>query len=94
MALDWSKASRRRSTSDLGTDAALMRVASEPAEPRPSKEQLRADAAAAIAAYQGKVTRLPTVIELKCGCGHRGRVKVQSGQRKRFRCSKCGYLSM
>lgn len=94
MALDWSKANRRKSSSENVNDAALMRVATEPAAPQPSKADLRAEAEEAIATWNRPVQRLPTFIELKCWCGHRGRVKVAPGRRKRFRCSKCGYLSL
>lgn len=96
MGLDWSKR-RRQSNSARGTDpdAALARLASEPATPQPSKAALRAESADAIERYTGRVQLCPTIIELKCvGCNHRGRVKVWRGERKRFRCSKCGYLSM
>lgn len=94
MALDWSKASRRRQSSDIGNDAALMRMASEPRDPQPSKAELRALGVALLADYARPIRVLPSIIELKCGCGHRGRVKVYRGERKRFRCSKCGYLSL
>lgn len=63
------------------------------AEPAPqrSKAELRAEAEAALAAYRGPVRRLPTVHELRCLCGHRGRVAVPAELgRPRFRCSRCG----
>lgn len=97
MALDWSKANRRRSSSGPGieADAALARMASDPGAPQPSKAELREAAVVALASYRKPIQVLPTIIHLKCGCGHRGYVRIARGApRKRFRCSKCGYLSM
>jgi hypothetical protein len=72
-----------------------MRAAADVPEAGPSKADLRAEAADAVERYTGRVQLCPTIIELKCvGCNHRGRVKVWRGEKKRFRCSKCGYLSM
>lgn len=59
--------------------------------PEPTKEELRAQAAEAVAAYQGEIKRLPTVMRLECLCGHRGRVLLRDDQKsRRFKCSKCG----
>lgn len=62
---------------------------------QPSKAEMRAESAALVAAYPGPIRRLPTFIDLKCyRCNHRGRVKVYPGERKRFKCSRCGALSL
>lgn len=91
MALDWSRASRRKSNSESGSDAALMRIVSEPKAPQPSKADLRAESEAAIAAYRGAVTRLPTMIDLRCVCGRTARIAIAPDRaRPRFRCSRCG----
>lgn len=67
----------------------------EPHEPQPSKADMRAEIERRVAEYQGPVTRLPTVLHLKCtNCRHRGTVRVQPGERKRFKCSRCGAVSL
>jgi hypothetical protein len=94
MGLDWSKQRRRelagRAAAEAVADAdRLARVErGEPAEP--SKAELRAEAAAAVATYRGPIKRLPTIHDLRCICGHRAKVSVQPGPRPRFRCSRCG----
>lgn len=94
MARDWSKfKAKQQANAARRAEVDLARSLAED-EPRPSKAELRALGIALLADYQRPIRVLPSIIELKCGCGHRGRVKVYRGERKRFRCSKCGYLSM
>jgi len=60
-------------------------------EPQPSKDELRAQAAAALANYRGPIRRLPMYTALRCrSCGHRGTARVAPGSNPRFRCSACG----
>lgn len=67
----------------------------EAPEVQPSKAELVAEARDAIARYTGPVRRLPTVIRLKCyRCNHQGKAHVQPGQRRRFKCSRCGATSL
>lgn len=87
MARDWSKSKRLERWS-------APRASEADDEPQPSKAEMRALGIALLADYQRPIRVLPSIIELKCGCGHRGRVKVYRGERKRFRCSRCGYLSL
>lgn len=62
-----------------------------PTEQRsPDKAALRAQLAATARLY-APVTRLPTVIELRCPkCRHTGKVAVPDGHCRRFRCNRCG----
>lgn len=97
MARDWSK--QRNRDNAAATRRAEVMLARELADydgPRPSKADLREEAAVAVAQYRGPVRRLPTVIELKCyACNHRGRVTLPYGNTtRRFRCGKCGALSL
>ena len=42
-----------------------------------------------------EIKKLPTMIELRCPCGHSKRASSPHGQpRPRFRCSKCGTLAL
>ena len=95
MALDWSKSKRRdQRNAARGNEAELARLIADDV-PQLSKAELRALGVVALADYRKPIKRLPTIIYLKCGCGHKGHVKVYPGEpRKRFRCSKCNYLSM
>jgi hypothetical protein len=64
-----------------------------PRRPPPSKADLRATAAAAVAQYAGPITRGPTIVPISCGsCGHSGTARVPAGAAPTFRCSKCGSL--
>lgn len=93
MALDWSKRKRVEAASQARlADIALGHaLASEPEERGPSNAELRAQAAAALAAYRGPVTRLPTFAALRCrSCGHRGTARVPPGSSPSFKCSACG----
>lgn len=57
----------------------------------PSKAEMRETAARAMATFRGRIHRLPTIVNLRCACGHRGKVRVRDQDRgKRFRCSNCG----
>lgn len=56
--------------------------------PGPSKEAMRAETAALVAGLP--VTRLPTVRELRCPCGHYGKATHAPGRSPTFRCRKCG----
>lgn len=95
MGLNWSKSKAPdQAHAARRTEVEIARIRAEET-PQPSKAELRALGIALLADYARPVKVLPTIIELKCGCGHRGRVKVYKGEpRKRFRCSKCQYLSM
>lgn len=60
-------------------------------EMAPTKEELRHQAAAAMANYTGPIKRLPTYAALRCRtCGHRGTAVVPQGAEPRFKCSACG----
>lgn len=60
-----------------------------------SKPEQRAEADALMASYGGRINRLPTYLKLKCySCNHRGQVRLTPGRRARFRCSRCGALSL
>jgi hypothetical protein len=55
---------------------------------------IAADMARAVAEYRGPVRRLPTIIDVRCVCGHRKRVALSPGKvRPRFRCSRCGAIA-
>ena len=96
MARDWSKLRRRENTSaSLREEAAVMRLLYE----RPkqlSKVEARAEMEAALARYRGTIRQLPTIVELKCyKCNHRGKAIMPNGNTtKRFKCSKCGAMSL
>lgn len=91
MALDWSKSKQRdQRNAARGNEAELARMLADDV-PQPSKADQRAMAEAAMGAFMGNVTRLPTMIDLKCVCGHRKRVAIAHGRaRPRFKCSRCG----
>jgi hypothetical protein len=95
---NWSKQKVRDAAQrhrQAATDMAHYLVELEAPSAQPSKAELREEAAAAIARYTGPVRRLPTMVDLKCyRCNHRGRVRVYPGERKRFKCSKCGAVSL
>lgn len=56
-----------------------------------SKDELRALGASAMQDWARPVTKLPTVFDLRCACGHRAKVAVQHDHvGRRFRCSRCG----
>lgn len=92
MGRDWSKQRRQdqanRERSFAREDALLLDDA--PAT-GPSKAEMRLEAEALMAAYDGPVRRLPTYAALRCrSCGHRGNARVPAGARPRFTCSHCG----
>lgn len=81
----------RAQRQEIETRLAIARVAIEDGDRGPSKEELRAQAAMALASFRGNVKRLPTMIDVQCPCGHRRRVAIPQGrERPRFRCSRCG----
>jgi len=59
-----------------------------------SKSELRAIGQEAMAKWDKPILRYPTVLNVKCICGHRARVKIPAGKRVRLRCTKCGFLSL
>ena len=92
MARNWSSAKRREQAARAARDAVddSRYLDDEPFEPAPSKAELRAEAELAIAAYRGRVRRLPMYAALRCRvCGHRGRARVPPGASPRFKCSAC-----
>jgi hypothetical protein len=95
MANDWSKQRRRDQTRTAKRqDVEIARILAEDRPVPPSKAELRAQANAAIADHRRAIDKLPTVVEVKCyRCNHRGRIKVYDVN-ARFRCSKCGALSL
>jgi hypothetical protein len=98
MATDWSKLRRRAQARTAKRDnIEIARILHED-EPKPqlSKEEARAEMASALARYRGAVHKLPTIVEVKCyRCNHRGRASMPNGNTaKRFKCSKCGALSL
>lgn len=100
MGLSWSK-DRRRTLSRLAATDGMERArlvaeldGGQLYRPEQSKEEMRAETAALVEEYRGKIKRLPTFVPLKCVCGHRGRAMVKPGRKPRFRCSKCGALSL
>jgi DNA-directed RNA polymerase subunit M/transcription elongation factor TFIIS len=97
VARDWSKQRKRDlARQALGAEIELARILRNEDEPQPSKAEQRAEAAALLAAYQGPIKKLPTVVALRCAkCGHRGNVRMRPGEpKRRFKCSKCGYLAL
>jgi hypothetical protein len=94
MGLSWSRSrARQHEQSARRADIEIARYLAEDVRRR-SSAAIAADMARAVAEYRGPVRRLPYIMKLKCICGHKGRVKVYPGARKRFRCSKCGFLSI
>ena len=97
MALNWSKHTRRgQNRTAKRMDVDIARILQEERPAPPSKEQLRADMADAMSRYRGAIHKLPTVVELKCyRCNHRGKATMPNGNTtKRFKCSKCGAMSL
>lgn len=94
MALNWSRQRARdqmRSARSSEIETARLLSGTDTFEPEPSKAELRAETEALIAAYRGPVQRLPTFRDVRCPCGHQGRVKVAPGRAMpRLRCSRCG----
>jgi hypothetical protein len=46
-----------------------------------------------VAQYRGNVTKLPTVLHVRCLCGHSARVQWSPGRaRPALRCRRCGTL--
>ncbi|MCC6314808.1 MAG: hypothetical protein IT337_12440 [Thermomicrobiales bacterium] len=92
MALDWSKAKRREHQQQAPADERAIAALLARDEATPSKAELRAQAADALARYTGRIRRLPTILEVRCGCGHRAKVRVPDGRAAppRLRCSRCG----
>lgn len=96
--LNWARQRQRNTVQRHGTEDAMATISvfAPLSRPRPkplppSKAQLRALAAAALAAYAGPVTRIAEVATLRCVCGHVARVTVPLDvERPRFRCSRCG----
>jgi hypothetical protein len=96
--LNWARQRQRKAIQRHGTEDVLATLQcfaplSRPRlKPRPlSKAELRAQTAAATTAYAGPVTKLPTVMTLRCMCGHVAKVTVPLDvARPRFRCSRCG----
>lgn len=91
MARDWSKLKSR----ELGRQAVSeeRQIINELArsEPHPTKDELRAQASAALADYRGPIRKLPMFAALRCrSCGHRGTARVPPGLAPAFRCSNCG----
>lgn len=94
MARDWSKSKRTQQARQAAQAAAIdARYLSEmDVAPGPSKSDLRAQAAAAMATFRGSVKRLPMRLEMKCPrCRHRGWATVRGGTERRFCCSRCGH---
>lgn len=95
MARDWSKQRRREAakrTAGEAVERARYLAELEAPDTKPSsKAELRAEADRLVAEYRGPVRRLATVIEVRCPCGHRGKVRVPPGRpRPRLRCRRCG----
>jgi hypothetical protein len=69
---------------------------------RCSKAELRAEAAALVALYQGRVVQLRAAksIEILCeNCGHRGTICLPAvanpeHDRRRLRCKRCGHRQL
>ena len=62
-----------------------------PQDRQAEKDELRAQADAAVAAFRGSVQVLDTHVALRCRtCGHRGTARVRRGARPKFRCRNCG----
>jgi hypothetical protein len=97
--MNWSKDGsrdrmRRQGTEGARDDVSFMAPlvkASSPRRPPPSKADLRA--MAAVAKFDGTITRGPTVVPISCGsCGHSGAAQVPAGTAPKFKCSQCGKL--
>lgn len=98
MALNWSRERQRQQMQRQGVELAnavlpfFGPLAKRQRRPLPlSKAAARAQAAEAVAAFTGPVSRLPTVVTLRCQCGHVARATIPLGiEHPRFRCSRCG----
>jgi hypothetical protein len=94
---DWSKLKRREQGQHAQREA-MADVLTFPIptdDERLTKDQMRAETDALMASYGGRINQLPTYLSLKCySCNHRGRVRLTPGRKTRFRCSKCGAVSM
>jgi hypothetical protein len=106
MALNWSRERQRQRVARQGTEDALAIIplfaplTARRGRPLPlSKAELRAQAAEAVAGYQGAVSRSPAgsapasswTVTVRCVCGHMGNATMPRSQpAARFRCSKCG----
>lgn len=89
---NWSK-DRDRSliSQERAARAEIAALLNGPPQAALTKEELRLQAAEALANYNGRVTRLPTIVQLRCICGHRGKVAVADRDKgRKFKCSNCG----
>lgn len=104
MGLNWARERQRKQVARQGTEDALniiplfgplKRRRGRPVPP--SKAELRAQEAEAVAGYQGAVSRAPgggtgtpsRTVTVRCVCGHMATVP-KPRKRARFRCSRCG----
>jgi hypothetical protein len=88
--LNWSKSNARNLMARRGVESVRgdmpngIPKSRAPFRRPPSRAEMRAQAA-------GAVSMQPTVVELKCRCGHRANVRLpQARTEYRFRCSECG----
>jgi hypothetical protein len=95
--LNWSKSKARKRMTRRGIESirgdmpiALPKQRGRYRRP-PSKAEMRTHTANLIAQFRDAITAPPTIIDLKCLCGHRGTARVARDERQqRFRCAKCG----
>lgn len=91
---NWSRAASRSAAArsrSMEAEGNMYLAELDGARRGPSKAELAALASAAMAEFTGTVKRLPTMVDLRCTCGHHARVAVAPDrERPRFRCSRCG----
>lgn len=97
--MNWSKAGARNLMARRGVESVRGDMPFGLPKPRgpfrrpPSKAEMASQAAGLVENYSGVVTSLPTVVDLKCACGHQGRARVpRDRQEVRFRCRQCAAL--
>jgi len=94
--LNWSKSNAHRLMARRGIESIRSDMPIGLPKPRGryrqplSKAKMRAHMARLIAQYRDAITAVPTIVDLKCPCGHQGTVWVARDERpRRFRCSRC-----
>jgi hypothetical protein len=95
--MNWSKARAQNVMARRGVESARGDMPFGLPKPRgpfrrpPSKAEISTQTAGLVEKYRGEVTSLPTIVDLKCPCGHQGKARVpQGGRQHRFRCRQCG----
>jgi hypothetical protein len=95
--LNWSRTNARNLMARRGVEGIRGDMPFGMPKPRgpyrrpPSKAEMRAQTANLVDQYRGTVTLLPTVVDLKCRCGHQASIRLPRARKEyRLRCSHCG----